>query len=144
MSVVLRVMGTPAPQGSKRHVGRGVMVESSKAVGPWREAVVGEAQRQGAAGLMIPGPVAVDLTFFLARPKGHYRTGRNANLLRDSAPRHPWGKPDLDKLARSTLDGLVQAGVLADDALVVDMHARKEYADSPALPGARIRIEEAL
>jgi len=142
VNVVLRVMGTPAPQGSKRHVGRGIMVESSKAVGPWREAVVGEAQRQGAAGLMIPAAVIVTLTFYVGRPKGHYRTGRNANLLRDSAPKYPAGKPDLDKLTRSTLDGLVQAGVIADDALVVDMVARKAYAGPPVQPGAWIEIEE--
>ena len=37
--ITIRVYGTPAPQGSKRHVGRGVMVESSKKVKPWREAV---------------------------------------------------------------------------------------------------------
>ena len=35
----INVLGTPAPQGSKRHVGRGIMVESSRLVGPWREAV---------------------------------------------------------------------------------------------------------
>ena len=36
------VHGLPAPQGSKRHVGKGVMVESSKYVKPWREAVKAE------------------------------------------------------------------------------------------------------
>jgi hypothetical protein len=34
------VYGLPAPQGSKRHVGGGRMIEASKKVGPWREAVV--------------------------------------------------------------------------------------------------------
>jgi crossover junction endodeoxyribonuclease RusA len=41
----IRINGIPAPQGSKRHVGNGVMIESSKAVGPWREAVRNECQR---------------------------------------------------------------------------------------------------
>lgn len=31
MSLTVTVLGTPAPQGSKRHVGNGVVVESSKA-----------------------------------------------------------------------------------------------------------------
>src|ERR1700676_3259288 len=35
----ITVRGIPAPQGSKRHVGGGRMIEMSKAVGPWREAV---------------------------------------------------------------------------------------------------------
>ena len=36
--ITLTVRGLPAPQGSKRHIGRGVMVESSKRVKPWRDA----------------------------------------------------------------------------------------------------------
>ena len=42
-ALTFRVYGTPAPQGSKRHVGRGVMVESSKKVAPWRQDVVAAA-----------------------------------------------------------------------------------------------------
>lgn len=56
------------------------------------------------------------VTFHLPRPKGHYRTGANAHLLRDSAPEQPSVKPDLDKLVRSTMDGLSEAGVWHDDA----------------------------
>ncbi len=145
MSVVLRVMGTPAPQGSKRAYarnGRVQMVESSKAVAPWREAVVAEAKRGGEAGLMLSGPVSVQVTFFLRRPKSHYRTGRNAHLLREDAPKYPAGRPDLDKCARSTLDALTQAGLIADDALVVDLHARKRFTHPDRAPGAWIEIEE--
>jgi len=42
--VEFTVLGVPAPQGSKRHVGRGVLVESSKALGPWRDAVAWAAR----------------------------------------------------------------------------------------------------
>lgn len=39
-SVTFRVEGmAPAPQGSKRHVGKGVMIESCANVKPWRELV---------------------------------------------------------------------------------------------------------
>ena len=34
--LVFNVNGTPGAQGSKRHVGHGVMIESSKKVKPWR------------------------------------------------------------------------------------------------------------
>ena len=46
--VEFEVVGLPAAQGSKRHVGNGVMVESSKALKPWRSAVA-EAARDIAA-----------------------------------------------------------------------------------------------
>jgi crossover junction endodeoxyribonuclease RusA len=50
--VIIVVRGIPAPQGSKRHVGGGRMIESSRAVGPWREAVRAETQRV----MTITGP----------------------------------------------------------------------------------------
>src|SRR5690606_16868121 len=39
----LFVPGRPAPQGSKRHVGNGVMLESSKAVAAWRTTIAWHA-----------------------------------------------------------------------------------------------------
>lgn len=138
-----RVAGTPAPQGSKRHVGGGRMVEQSKAVGPWREAIRAEAARL--SWYEIPGshdPVTVAVTFILKRPAGHYRTGASTrHLLRDSAPPYPAGRPDVDKLARAVLDGLVMGGVMADDSQVVDLVARKRYAPDGEAPGAVIEVE---
>ena len=134
----MRVYGLPAPQGSKRHVGGGRMIEASRKVAPWREAVVGEAQRLGYAGMRIDEPVVVRITFYLPRPSSH----RGARGLRPSAPVWPAKVPDLDKLARSTLDGLVQAAVLSDDARVVVIHARKTYDDEQAA-GALIHITPA-
>ena len=103
--------GAPAPQGSKRHVGGGRLVESSRAVGPWREAVRAETQR-AASGHSLRGAVGVRLSFILPRPRSHYRTGRNAHLLRDSAPVWPASRPDLDKLVRAVLDGLTAGTAL--------------------------------
>lgn len=155
--ITIRVYGTPAPQGSKRHVGRGVMVESSKKVKPWREAVkqaaldlimVASDTGQLTAGFPLDGPLLVEFAFTFARPKSHYRTGRNAHLLRDSAPPYPAVVPDLSKLIRSTEDALTDAGVWTDDSRVVAYRdPRKVYAgsaDPDALhaPGAVIRVWE--
>jgi Holliday junction resolvase RusA-like endonuclease len=142
--ITIEVRGLPAPQGSKRHVGRGIMVESSKAVGPWREAVRAETQRALEsilfAGRDLPptgGPMAMTVTFYLPRPKSHYRTGRNAHLLRESAPTFPAGRPDLDKLVRALLDGLTAGGVWQDDSQVVQLAVGKDYGE----PGAIITID---
>lgn len=147
------VHDTPAPQGSKRgfvnrHTGRVNMVESSKRVAPWREAVktaaLTETARTGTT--TLTGPVVVSIVFTMPRTKGHYRTGRNAHLLRDGAPTAPAGKPDLDKLTRSTLDALTAAAVYRDDSQVVELVAAKAYPndgreDSLPHPGAIIRVE---
>lgn len=134
----MRVYGTPAPQGSKRHVGGGRLVEASRKVMPWREAIVSEAQRLGYAGLRFDEPLVVRITFYLARPISH----RGARGLRPSAPVWPAKVPDLDKLTRSTLDGLTQAAVITDDSRVVVLHARKTYDDEQAA-GALIHITAA-
>ena len=42
--IELYAVGDPAPQGSKSHVGNGVMIESSKRVKPWRRQVAAAAR----------------------------------------------------------------------------------------------------
>jgi Holliday junction resolvase RusA-like endonuclease len=136
--MMITVRGTPAPQGSKRHVGGGRMVEMSKAVGPWREAVRAETQSAMNGHKPIEGPVKVAITFERARPRGHYGTGRNAHLLKDSAPMFPIVRPDIDKLARAVLDGITMGGALPDDSQVVYLKVLKLYGQ----PGCTIEISE--
>ena len=66
-----------------------------------------------------------------------------------SAPKrkrtYPCRKPDIDKLARSTLDAIVTTGVIVDDSRVIDLHVRKVFPseDPEALQssGAQIWVE---
>lgn len=147
--VSLVVHGMPAPQGSKRAVvhrstGRAVTMESSKRVGPWREAVKHAALADG-FGPNLDEALLVDMVFTFVRPRAHYRTGRNAHLLKDGVPRQPASAPDLSKLARSTEDALTDAGVWRDDARVAEYgRLAKVWAgedpDALAVPGAVIRV----
>lgn len=133
--------GTPAPQGSKRHVGGGRMVESSKLVKPWREAVVHAVieARRAIGHTTILDAVTVLATFYVKRPKSHFRTGANSHLLRDGAPAYPQTKPDLDKVVRATLDALTTAEAYRDDAQVVRLNVTKAYADDRPV-GADITV----
>jgi hypothetical protein len=67
----ITVHGRPAPQGSKRHVGRGILIESSKGLQPWRQAVTTAAhntrQRHEHPGYP-EGPLTVAITYLLPRP----------------------------------------------------------------------------
>jgi crossover junction endodeoxyribonuclease RusA len=139
--IELDVIGIPAPQGSKRHVGGGRMVESSKKVKPWRKAVSTEALNHTFGAWPY---VAVFATFRLKRPKSHYRTGRFADQLRPDAPRYPAKYPDIDKLYRSTLDGLKAGRAFEDDAQVIILGGRKVFAELGQEPGARIRVYPVL
>lgn len=138
--------GRPAGQGSKRHVGRGIMVESSKRVAPWRADVV-NAALTAIADLDDPWePLAqachVGIYFYLARPRSHYRTGRHAAELRPDAPEWVTTSPDLDKMARATLDALTAAGLIADDRYVAVLNTEKCYVDEAnPTQGAHIWVE---
>lgn len=148
-TLIVTVFGTPAPQGSKRafanrHTGRVQMVESSSKVRPWRTAIeLAVTSETGGTLLLGEGPVCVGIEFFLPRPKDHFGTGKNAGALRDSAPTVPAVKPDIDKLLRSTLDGMKSAGAYRDDAQVTRVTMSKAYAGGPGalpIPGARIVV----
>lgn len=73
----------------------------------------------------LTGAVAVDVVFTFARPKSHYGTGRNADVVKESAPDKHIQAPDSDKLARLVLDGLEMAGVVRNDAQVAPLTVDK-------------------
>lgn len=134
------VHGVPAAQGSKRHVGNGRMVEMSKRLGPWRAAIAEAIVEAGwQRDPILTGPVWVDLTFYLPRPKHHYGTGRNADRLKPNAP--VWVSTavgDIDKLCRAVLDAITHAGAWRDDSQVAYLAAEKHYAEQP---GVRIVLD---
>lgn len=139
-SIAFTVHGTPAPQGSKRHVGNGVMIESSKRVKPWREAVKHAAlDAMGDDWQQITGPVHLIVAFYRQRPKGHYGTGRNADKVKESAPTWKATAPDLSKLIRSTEDAITDAGLWRDDSLVASITASDSWAE---VSGAWVCITE--
>ena len=121
------VPGKPAPQGSKRHVGRGILIESSKELGPWRERVA-LAAHSHAPGLST-GPVGLTLKFVMPRPKSAPKLSTPPATKR----------PDLDKLIRAILDALT--GVwFADDSTVTAVYASKRIADLDEAPGVHISL----
>lgn len=131
------VYGRPLPAGSKRAfairkggelTGRVAVADANPAQKGWQQAVASEA-REAANGRVIEKgkPVMLRVTFVLARPKAHYGTGRNASVLKDSAPAYPTGKPDTLKLTRAIEDAITAAGVWHDDAQVVWQEALKVY-----------------
>jgi crossover junction endodeoxyribonuclease RusA len=144
--IAFTVHGTPAPQGSKRafkHKTTGnivVIADNHKPLTKWRNAVQAAAMEHG--GTITPGaPAAIALDFYLARPKAHYGTGRNAEVIKPTAPLVPASKPDLDKLIRAVLDALTAAGTYTDDSKITAIFATKFYADRRP-PGVHIHLQE--
>jgi len=113
------VPGHAAPQGSKRHVGHGVMVESSTRLKPWRSDV--QSRLMDADGQPLvkfdSSPVKLSLEFVLKRP---------VSTPKRATPQAA-KKPDLDKLTRMIMDSLTGI-VWEDDSQVVSVKAEKVYA----------------
>lgn len=129
------IPGNPAPQGSKRHVGRGVMVESSKAVKPWRSDIRSAClDGDGQPLAYFDGPVTVRLDFVMRRPSSTPKK-RTPPAIK---------KPDIDKLARAVLDAIGSAGCWRDDSQVVRLSLTKRLAEIGETAGCRLRIEEAI
>lgn len=145
---LIRVVGRPAPQGSKRVGMSGQMREQSPYLAAWagswkggkakgkraHGAVEVAAFRWYAANQIDPtelpylvGPVGVDIVFHLDPTHGPI-----------DAP------PDVDKLARATFDALTAARLWEDDGRVIEATLRKRPAMMPFAfePGAVIRAWE--
>lgn len=144
-SLVIVVHGTPITQGSKTRNRYGMHDDNSKVLKPWRKKVKDHAVDASRYHDRFTGPVRVTIRFSFDRPKSHYRTGRNAHLIKDSAPLYPTHKNDVDKLQRACFDALTDAEVWADDGQIVDVRARKFYAGESEYaldrPGVLILIE---
>jgi Holliday junction resolvase RusA-like endonuclease len=94
-------------------------------LGAWRDAV-GWAARQAHKGDVLDCLLAVSFEFVKPRPKSHYGSGKNAEVLKDSAPAAPGVRPDALKLARAIEDALTKV-VYTDDSLIVSEAISKRY-----------------
>lgn len=144
------VTGNPKPKGSMKCIGRRGKVahvltedDSSGDRKRWREAVATVAD-QARRRRTIDYPVEVHVSFYLERPANQYGTGRNRDIVKDTAPQFPTGKTlgDLDKMQRNLGDALVDGHLLADDSLIVDWIVSKRWAVK-GRAGAAIRVYRA-
>lgn len=126
------VPGQAAPQGSKRHVGRGIMVESSKAVAPWRTTVAYHVAEVYGVDKVLDCPLHVGIMFVMKRPAGAPKRTTPPAVKR----------PDLDKLTRAVLDAL-SGIVYRDDSLITILTVSKRIAEIGETPGAQIIVSEA-
>lgn len=127
------VAGIPAPKGSKRHVGKGRLIEASPRLKEWVERVSMTAWAATRPNPPSDKPIEVYLRFTMPRPKNTPKSARPAATKR----------PDLDKLTRAVLDAIACI-CFFDDSQVVSITAHKHIAvpDEPA--GVHIRVIEAI
>lgn len=133
------VVGTPQPQGSKTRFRKRVVDDNAERLAPWRDSIIAVAS-QVRPRTPIHDPVYVNLVATFIRPRSHYGTGRNFEVLKASAPGWHAQKPDGDKVARAAFDSLVIARLLVDDALVTEHHMFKRWAGLGESPHLDVEI----
>jgi Holliday junction resolvase RusA-like endonuclease len=79
---------------------------------------------------IIAGPVELIIWFCVSRPKSHYRTGKNTQMVKASSPKHPVTRFDIDNYLKFIFD-CMNGIVFKDDCQVVAVTAKKEYTESP-------------
>lgn len=146
-AVSFTVYGVAAPAGSKhgfvnRKTGRVIITDDAKRSRPWKNDVTAAAidalgDTEGRLPEPLDGPLLLEITFWVSRPKGHYGTGRNADKVKPGAPWAPTVKPDLLKLARAVEDALTGI-VYRDDAQITAETLQKAY--TTGQPRTEIRV----
>lgn len=135
MTVAFTVHGLAAPAGSKKgfvnkRTGKVIITDASKRSKPWQNDVAHAALDAMADRPPLEGALELAVTFHMPRPKGHYGTGRNAGVIKPTAPAFPTVKPDATKLLRALEDACTGV-VWRDDAQIVTQHIRKVYGKPP-------------
>ena len=112
---VLRVLGLPAPQGSKRAVprkGGGVWLQDMSAgLDDWRTAVATTAARYADC-WQYTGPTILAAVFRFPMPAGRPRKAKTEGWAWKTTA------PDIDKLLRSTCDALTHSALIVDDRII--------------------------
>ena len=129
--ITFTIPGVPQQQGSKVFSQQGRGYDANKKLAPWRKdalACIRDAKGDH-DGPMFTGPIQVTMIAYFPRPASHYGSGRNAGVLKPSAPFWHSSAPDCDKVQRALGDALTQAGLILDDRLIVSWDASKVYGD---------------
>lgn len=139
------VPGIPATAGSKtgfynKKSGRVIMAPANKRQKPWMSHVQATALEYYDDS-PVTDPIRMELVFCMPRPKSHFGTGKNQDVLKDTAPEYHTKKPDLTKLLRAVEDALT--GIIwRDDSQVIINKCSKQYVDTT--PGVQVRIKTIL
>lgn len=114
-------VGQPRPRAFARKFGKKwqARVYTPGTAEAWKSAIAAAAKEHLP---LIPwdGPLRLSVTFTMPRPKKHSRGGDVDRGLRDDAPDHHVGTPDLDNMLKAVKDALGQIGLWDDDCQVCE------------------------
>jgi crossover junction endodeoxyribonuclease RusA len=129
--VVGEPKGQPRARAFARKVGNAftARVYNPATAEGWKNAIAISARDAGLDGVMMQGPIILNVHCYFARPKSHYGTGKNATLLKSAYQyeTRKISKPDLDNVMKAVKDCLSQIGAWKDDSQVCYESISKEW-----------------
>ena len=134
------VQGKPVPKGSasafyNKAIGRAMVVQSNaNKQKPWVSAIVDKAKQEWGQRPPTRGRVSISkMEFSFFRPKSHFGSGKNSNVVKSSSPSCHLSKPDIDKLIRCDLDALTGIIWVDDSQVVAIDNAEKTWGEKEGL-----------
>ena len=105
------------------------MIESSTALGPWRQRIALFTHNALTDIDLLDGPITLQLHFVMRRP---------VNTPAKTPPAIK--RPDIDKLCRAVLDGITGTAIY-DDSQITELSASKRIAAPGETPGVQIHLK---
>ena len=140
--IKLSILGEPKAQKRHRHVKMGNFVRqydpSASDKGDFLSVIQTNAPKEP-----FNEPLAVSISFYFSRPKSHFRTGKNSDLLKDNAPIWHTSKPDVDNLAKFVMDSMNKI-YWKDDSIISSIWVTKNYSGSPRTDITITSIKESI
>jgi len=137
MMISFTVKGDPQPQPRPRMNTRTGHTYNPPTANAWK-ALVAAAANGVKPREPLTGPVDVEITLAIARPKSHRA---KSGKLKSSAPMYHIQTPDLDNFAKAICDVLTRCEVWKDDSQIVRLCITKKWSFTDS-GGASVHITE--
>lgn len=130
-TIHLVILGEPKAQKRHRSVKMGNFIRQYDPSAKDKDDLLYVVQQQ-APKEPFTCPIRLDVDFYFSRPKSHYKTGKNAHILKDSCPVWHTTKPDADNCIKLVQDALNKV-FYRDDSLICQVSIRKRYDVNPRI-----------
>jgi Holliday junction resolvase RusA-like endonuclease len=129
MEIHLEILGEPKAQARHRHFSRGKFHGTYDPSKDKKESFASIIQKDAPREPII-ATISLEIVFYMSRPRNHYRSGKNSELLKDSAPEYHSSRPDIDNLQKFVMDSMNKI-FWRDDSQISKLFAEKKYSERP-------------
>jgi len=130
-TIHLVILGEPKAQKRHRSVKMGNFIQQYDPSAKDKDDLLYVVQQQ-APKEPFTSPIKLDVAFYFSRPKSHYKSGKNAHILKESCPQWHTTKPDADNCIKLVQDSLNKV-FYRDDSLICQVSITKRYDVNPRI-----------